>query len=123
MTLVKILLACLACGAAIAGPPGASALAATAEKCAAPESGAKEAPMFSPAVLDVVIGTGRLQFYSAPNVHCAMDGVFVIPKDNLVEYARTNDGWSSVMYFSGSSPQGWVRSARLKLIGTVGPKQ
>ena len=27
-----------------------------------------------------------------------MAGVFVIPKDELITYAQSNDGWSSVMY-------------------------
>jgi hypothetical protein len=55
-----------------------------------------------------------------------MSGVFVIPKDALVAYARTSDGWSSVMYINprtGNDVSGWVRSDRLKQIGTVGPKQ
>jgi hypothetical protein len=52
--------------------------------------------------------------------------VFVIPRDELIAYAETGDGWSSVMYMNpktGDSVSGWVRSARLKLTGTVGPKQ
>jgi hypothetical protein len=67
-----------------------------------------------------------LQFYSAPDQHCAIDGVFVIPKDELVAYAETNDGWSSVMYMNpkrGNVVSGWVRSARLKQTGTMGPRQ
>jgi hypothetical protein len=55
-----------------------------------------------------------------------MSGVFVIPKDELVAYAETDDGWSSVMYVNprtGNTVSGWVRSARLKQTGTVGPKQ
>jgi hypothetical protein len=121
MLLAKVLLASLAC--AVVGPFGASAFAASPERCAAPKSGSDAAPIFSPAFSDVVTGSGRLQFYSAPNVHCATPGVFVVPGDTLVEYARTNDGWSSVTYFSGSGAEGWVRSARLKQTGTVGPQQ
>lgn len=104
---------------------GASALAAE-PGCKEPETGTKEVPVFSPPLSNVVIGTGRLQFYSAPDAHCPMNGVFVIPKDALVSYAQTNDGWSSVMYVnpkSGNDVSGWVRSARLKETGTVGPKQ
>jgi hypothetical protein len=55
-----------------------------------------------------------------------MDGVFVIPKDELIAYAQTNDGWSSVMYVNprtGSNVSGWVRSVRLKETGAVAPKQ
>jgi hypothetical protein len=62
----------------------------------------------------------------APSLHCPINGVFVIPRDELIAYAETGDGWSSVMYMNpktGDSVSGWVRSARLKLTGTVGPKQ
>ena len=66
-------------------------------------------------------------FFRAPNFHCAISGVFVIPEGRtLVEYARTDDGWSSVIDFNsraGGDAEGWVRSARLKAMGTVGPKQ
>ncbi|MGY8681683.1 hypothetical protein Q2941_28435 [Bradyrhizobium sp. UFLA05-153] len=95
-------------------------------RCKEPEPGSKQVPMLSPPEADVVTGTGRLQFYSAPNPACAMNGVFVIPKDELIAYAQTKDGWSSVMYTNprtGNAVSGWVRSARLKATGTVGPKQ
>ena len=123
MTLGKTLLACIVCSSALFG---ASAVAGAAEGCKEPETGTKETPIFSPPIANVVVGVGRLQFYSAPNVRCPMDGVFVIPRDSLVAYAQTNDGWSSVMYLnpkSGNDVSGWVRSARLKQTGTVGPKQ
>ena len=126
MILDKMLLACFVCSAALAGPLGAAVLAKTPERCEAPKAGANDAPLVSPPLANVVTGAGRLQFYSAPNFHCAMDGVFVIPKDTLVEYARTDDGWSSVAYFGsngGNDAEGWVRSSRLKATGTVGPKQ
>jgi hypothetical protein len=38
-----------------------------------------------------VTGAGRLQFYSAPNQSCAMAGVFVIPKDELIAYAQSSE--------------------------------
>lgn len=91
--------------------------------CKEPETGSKNVPMFSPPLSEVVIGAGRLQFYSAPNLNCMMTGVFVIPKDELIAYAQSNDGWSSVMYSNprnGSSVSGWVKSSRLKETGTVG---
>jgi hypothetical protein len=56
---------------------------------------------------------------------CERNGVFVIPKDKLVAYAQTGDGWS-VMYINprtGADISGWVRSERLKATGTMGPKQ
>lgn len=123
MTFRKALLACLAGSSALFG---ASTLAGAAEGCKEPETGTKETPIFSPPIANVVVGAGRLQFYSAPNLRCPLDGVFVIPRDSLVAYAQTNDGWSSVMYLNprtGNDVSGWVRSARLKQTGTVGPKQ
>ena len=91
--------------------------------CREPETGTKNIPVFSPPLSAVVTGAGRLQFYSAPNPNCAMAGVFVVPKDELITYAQSNDGWSSVMYSnpkSGNNVSGWVRSSRLKETGTVG---
>jgi hypothetical protein len=91
--------------------------------CKEPEIGTKNIPAFSPPLSEVVIGTGRLQFYSAPNSSCAMPGVFVIPKDELIAYAQSNDGWSSVMYSNprnANNVSGWVKSSRLKATGTVG---
>ena len=126
MTVGKALLACVVCGVIISGPLGATAFAATAASCKEPETGTKAVPMFSPPLAMVVIGTGRLRFHSAPNSRCAMNGVFVVPKDEMVVYAQTNDGWSSVMYTNartGNSVQGWVRSSRLKETGTLGPRQ
>jgi hypothetical protein len=91
--------------------------------CKEPETGTKAVPLFSPPLGEIVIGAGRLQFYSAPNPNCIMTGVFVIPKDELVAYAQSNDGWSSVMYSNprtGRDVSGWVRSSRLKQTGTMG---
>ena len=102
---------------------GAPAFAAD---CTEPKTGTNSVPIFSPPLGNVVTGTGRLQFYSAPNAACALAGVFVIPRDFLVAYARTDSGWSSVMYVNprtGADVSGWVRSERLKATGTMGPKQ
>lgn len=113
----------IACTAAIASPLGSSA---RAQGCTEPRTGTKEVPAFSPPISNVVTGAGRLQFYSAPNLRCAMNGIFVIPKDELIAYAQTNDGWSSVMYVNprtGNNVSGWVKSQRLKETGTVGPRQ
>src|ERR1700744_5324094 len=105
------LAACIAVGLAFLNV--APTLAAD---CKEPNTGTKDVPIFSPPLANVVTGAGRLQFYSAPNERCAMSGVFVIPKDELVAYAATDDGWSQVMYMNprtGNTVQGWVRSARL----------
>jgi len=80
--------------------------------------------MVSPPRSAVVVGTGRLQIYSAPNPHCPISGTFIIPRNEVVVYAETNDGWSSVVYFGARNPDdfpGWVRSSRLELGGTMGP--
>ena len=121
MTFAKALLVGIVCSATFS----ASAPAAAAENCKEPETGTKNVPIVSPPLANVVTGKGRLQFYSAPNAGCAMNGVFVIPKDTLVSYAVTNDGWTSVMYINpktGDDVSGWVRSERLKATGTMGPK-
>ena len=92
--------------------------------CKEPQTGTRKVPLFSPPLSEVAIGTGRLQFYSAPNLNCIMPGVFVIPKDQLIAYAQSNDGWTSVMYLNpktGDSVSGWVKSSRLKTTGKVGP--
>lgn len=99
---------------------------ARAAGCAEPQAGTKDIPILSPPLASTVIGAGRLPFYAAPDSRCRMDGVFVVPKDELVVYARTSDGWSSVMYLNprtGADVSGWVRSDRLKMRGTVGPRQ
>jgi hypothetical protein len=94
--------------------------------CNEPETGTDNVPIFSPPLGEMVVGKGRLQFYSAPKLDCAMKGIFVIPKDQLIAYAESDDGWSSVMYQNprnGDHVSGWVRSSRLKQTGTVGPAQ
>jgi hypothetical protein len=102
-----------------------SGTAPAGASCQEPETGTKKVPILSPPLGEVVIGAGRLQFYSAPNAACAMPGVFVIPKDKLIAYAQSDDGWTSVMYTNprtGDVVQGWVKSARLKTTGTMGPR-
>jgi opacity protein-like surface antigen len=119
MTFAKTLLAGTALLAILAAP-------ALAAECKEPQTGTNTVPIFSPPIANVVTGTGRLQFYSAPNAACEMKGVFVIPRDKLVAYAQSDDGWSQVMYINprtGNDVSGWVRSARLKPTGTMGPKQ
>ncbi|MCA6125696.1 hypothetical protein J6500_27920 [Bradyrhizobium sp. WSM 1704] len=105
---------------------GASVHAQTPSSCKEPPSGSKRVPLLWPPQAGVVTGTRRVKLYSAPNLHCPVSGVFLVPKDELVAYAQTRDGWSSVMYLNaktGKDVSGWVRSARLKLTGTVSPKQ
>lgn len=73
-----------------------------------------------------VTGTGRLQFYSAPDLECKMPGVFVIPKDRLIAYVEYK-GYTAVLYIGGKDggePMGWVLSSRLRETGTgISPRQ
>jgi hypothetical protein len=97
-------------------------LPAAAATCREP----KDAPILSPPLANVVTGSERLQFYSAPDAKCPMEGIFIVPKDEVIAYAETEDGWTSVTYFSkraGSDISGWVRSNRLKVTGTIAPGQ
>jgi hypothetical protein len=126
MTSGKHLIALIICNGVLLAPFSVSARAETLKTCQEPKTGQSEAPIFSPPLAQVVIGAGRLQFYSAPNFHCAQEGVFIVPKDRLIAYAQTNDGWASVIYSNprtGAEASGWVRSSRLKETGTVGPRQ
>lgn len=123
MALGRTLLAAVGSAALLAQ---LASLALAEASCKEPEAGTKNVPIFSPPLANLVTGTGRLQFYSAPDVHCPMDGVFVIPNEKLIAYAQTDDGWSSVMYINprtGNDVSGWVRSSRLRVTGTMGPKQ
>ena len=125
MTLGKVLLACSVYSATLLAVLGPSTLAEAAESCQAPKTGTSDVPIFSPPVNQVVKGKGKLQFYSAPNYHCTLKGVFALPKDKLLTNAQTSDGWSSVTYANpetGDNVSGWVRTSRLKEPGTVGPK-
>jgi hypothetical protein len=125
LRVANILLAGFACSAMLLAP-GNTARAAPSKACQEQKTGTSKVPIFSPPLGNVVIGTGRLQFYSAPNFRCPIAGVFVVPGDELVAYALTDGGWTSVMYLNprnGNDASGWVRSERLKVTGTEGPKQ
>jgi len=69
-------------------------------------------------------GKGRLYFYTAPSGECRDDQTFVIPGDSLVLYSDYK-GWYNVGYTNpktGNDASGWVKPARLKYQGTLGPK-
>jgi hypothetical protein len=118
---IKTFFSCLAGFAVLISPLAAVAASAT---CHAPEIGTSGAPLVSPPLGAVVVGTGRLQFYSAPSSRCPIAGVFVIPRDEVIIHAQTDDGWSSVDYSNANTDvSGWVRSGRLKTTGTEGPTQ
>jgi hypothetical protein len=63
----------------------------------------------------IVSGHGRLFFHSAPDDHCRLKDVFVIPHDRLEVFAD-HGGYTEVIYWNpvtGSGTAGWVPSARL----------
>jgi hypothetical protein len=105
----------------------ASAEARARSSCASPKLGSDAAPLLSPPLGEVVIGKGRLQFYSAPDFACPIADLFVIPGDDLIAYGQSKDfGWTSVIYNSphdASVSEGWVRTKRLKVTGDMGPRQ
>ena len=63
----------------------------------------------------VVVGNGRLQFYSAPDYACKMRGVFVLSGETVGAYVSYH-GFTSVAYQNSkaTSVRGWVRSDRLR---------
>ncbi|WP_244146539.1 hypothetical protein [Paraburkholderia sp. BCC1876] len=73
-----------------------------------------------------VIGKGRLQFYSAPDLSCKIDGVFVVEADSVDAYADYGK-FTSVVYLNSKSKNlvnGWVDSDRLKPNGLgIAPRQ
>ncbi len=67
-----------------------------------------------------VVGSGRLQFYSAPDQSCKMPGTFIVPGQTVIAYSEYKE-YTSVMYINqktNDSVVGWVSSARLKSTGT-----
>jgi hypothetical protein len=73
-----------------------------------------------------VVGTGRLPFYSAPDARCAMPGVFVIPKDEVIAHVDYG-GYTLVMFINlktGTDTEGWVLTSRLRATGKgISPPQ
>ncbi|WP_157379924.1 hypothetical protein [Burkholderia ubonensis] len=64
----------------------------------------------------VVVGKGRLQFYSAPNYSCKMLGTFVVEGDAVVAYTVFGH-FTAVAYLNGKEGgpvNGWVESKRLR---------
>ena len=62
VTLGKTLFACIACSASLLGPLDGSAVAKTLKGCTEPKIGTSEVPLFSPPLINVVVGVGRVQF-------------------------------------------------------------
>ncbi|MGC0832102.1 hypothetical protein [Pantoea agglomerans] len=59
-------------------------------------------------------GSGRLQFYSAPDGRCVEKDVFVVPGNELYAYVEY-EKYYSVMYVAndGNQANGWVEKERL----------
>lgn len=65
-----------------------------------------------------ITGKGRLQFYSAPDLNCKIDGLFVIPGDMLFAQLEHN-GFTKVAFIAMRKTDkkdviAWVISSRLK---------
>ncbi|MBR8240640.1 hypothetical protein FEP12_03103 [Burkholderia multivorans] len=63
-----------------------------------------------------VIGSGRLQFYSAPDLSCKIPGVFILPGESVVA-EKSDRGFTFVAYRSAKKDGpvlGWVKSDRVK---------
>lgn len=83
-----------------------------------------QAVAFHPVETHRVTGSGRLYFFSAPNLLCKTPKVFVIPGDSLIVYAE-HDGWYQVMFVNTKTQtdhSGWVQKPRLTYQGTLAPK-
>lgn len=68
-----------------------------------------------------IVGRGRLQFYSAPDLQCKIDGLFVVPGDILFAQLEYN-GFTRVAFIAmKKSDRGdviaWVPAPRLKKNG------
>ncbi|WP_081057788.1 hypothetical protein [Burkholderia vietnamiensis] len=74
----------------------------------------------------VVIGSGRLQFYSAPDYSCKLPGVFILTGESVDAYTSYH-GFTSVVYQNSKKAtpvRGWVSSNRLRGNGPgVVPRQ
>ncbi len=74
----------------------------------------------------VVIGKGRLQFYSAPDLGCKQSVTFILAGESVDAHLEYN-GFTSVLYINpktGAEALGWVLTSRLKENGYgIGPKQ
>ena len=78
---------------------------------------------YRPPLYGKVIGNKKLNFYSAPNMQCKMQGIFVIKGDSLTIYKPYKD-WLNVMYISkdGEDYTGWVSAKQVKVNGQYGKK-
>ena len=101
--------------------------ASAATDCAALDRKATESGTHIPgyAAIHKVIGRGRLQFYSAPELACKLPGVFILPAESVTAYVTYGE-FTSVMYLhpeTKEDTEGWVLSSRLEATGYgISPK-
>jgi len=65
---------------------------------------------------NTVIGKGRLQLYSAPNLNCKLAGTFILSGENIDAYVEYKN-FTSILYINPQTSKetmGWVISERLK---------
>jgi hypothetical protein len=117
MILRKIVLVGIACSVTPLVALGASA---RAEDCKEPKTGTKDIPVLSPPLANVVTGAGRLQFYSAANLRCPMPGVFFVPRDQLIAYAQSDDGWVIRDVFEPQDGQYRIRLGAIRTLESGG---
>ena len=83
----------------------------------------RDQALLNPPASYKVAGEGRLYFYTDPDEGCRSKDVFVIPGDVLIAYTEFK-GWYSVMYINpktGKDYDGWVRTGRLRMMGSIRP--
>jgi hypothetical protein len=116
--------------AAVARPPAALATAGT-DPCRTAEAAAEkghQAPAGGPG-RRVVTGTGRLQFYAAPDLGCRQNGIFILAGET-VEVLEQFGEFATVHYVNprnGNQARGWVTISRLspgtQVVSQVGDRR
>ena len=76
---------------------------------------------FRPPLEGTVVGSGNLNFYSAPNDRCRMKGPSAAVGSYLTIY-KPHENWVNVMYIQkgGKDIIGWAPKDRVKIVGQYG---
>jgi photosynthetic reaction center cytochrome c subunit len=102
---------------------GSTPEADSACKALSSEASKNSVPIPAEASMRRVTGVGRLQFHSAPDAACRMQGVFILPGELVTAHAESG-GYTSVYYLNprtSNEAGGWVRSDRLVPAGAGTP--
>jgi hypothetical protein len=88
--------------------------------CQTAEAGAAKARQVVSAAkaAQVVMGAGRLQFHSAPDLACRQAGVFILTGEAVQARAQYGE-FTLVNYVNprtGGQAQGWVQTSRLRAV-------